>query len=302
MLLNTPSSLVDYDKLKSDIRAIQTSDDAGKQVALANLPETTGDQFLDGKLEQLRYLAGPTGQVASEGDGNMADVIKEINAYIQGQEQKESAANCFNWTRYAAKLETETSPASKKKKKTKANPFRVLMGMVGKLLDHGVPKPTIVRHVAKNTQFDEQTVDRCVDIVRNYNKKKTRVDEEVEMAGPSDNDSKETQDEPGKKELEASFNYERWVESQRKSGTARDLYDAEPQWEKRSTAELFARLQWLHSLMGYGADTAMGDQRKAADKQGANGQIAKINGELERRGFNNEEITSLLTVRDARKD
>jgi hypothetical protein len=33
----------------------------------------------------------------------------------------------------------------KKKKKTRGNPFRVLMGKVGKLLDHGVEKNDIVR-------------------------------------------------------------------------------------------------------------------------------------------------------------
>ena len=62
----------------------------------------------------------------------------------------------------------------KKKKKTRGNPFRVLMGKVGKLLDHGVEKNDIVRYLAKLKYWNNETIERAVDIVRDYNKKKKK--------------------------------------------------------------------------------------------------------------------------------
>ena len=61
---------------------------------------------------------------------------------------------------------------TKKKKKTRGNPFRVLMGKVGKLLDHGIEKNDIVRYLAKLKFWNKETIERAVDIVRDYNKKK----------------------------------------------------------------------------------------------------------------------------------
>jgi len=60
----------------------------------------------------------------------------------------------------------------KKKKKTRGNPFRVLMGKVGKLLDHGIEKNDIVRYIAKLKYWNKETIERAVDIVKDYNKKK----------------------------------------------------------------------------------------------------------------------------------
>jgi hypothetical protein len=52
----------------------------------------------------------------------------------------------------------------KKKKKTRGNPFRVLMGKVGKLLDHGVEKNDIVRYISKLKYWNKETVERAIDI------------------------------------------------------------------------------------------------------------------------------------------
>lgn len=313
--MNSPGGsdgLVDYDKLKTTLRDLQNATPDKANIVMQQLPESTGDEFLDSKIEALKYLTGYTGSVKSEGDGNMADVISEIQTYLESKPKETPdnnnnntsngvamAENSFNWIRYSQKKPSGagTTPVSKKKKKTKANPFRVLMGMVGKLLDHGVPKPTVVRHVTKNTSFDEATVDRAVDIVREYNRKKLHHDNAVE----------EVEMEEGKtppKSVESCFNYQRYVEAQKASdaGESRALYSYEPQWEKRSTSELFARVSWLNSLMGYDTNSHLGDGRKASDKQGANAQLDKIKSELKRRGFSQEEIDSLLEVRGATKE
>lgn len=308
MLLNSPGGsdgLVDYDKLKTTLRELQNADSKKMSVVMQQLPQSTGDEFLDSKIEALKYLAGPTGAVKSEGDGSMSTVIQEIQTYISDKSSETQkpqngvamAENSFNWVRYSqTKNQAKVNPSSKKKKKTKANPFRVLMGMVGKLLDHGVPKPTVVRHVTKNTSFDESTVDRAVDIVREYNRKKQH----------NENDSEEEikmQEGETPKKIKSAFNYARFIEAQKaeNAGSSRELYNAEPQWEKRSTAELFSRLTWLNSLMGYDAKNPMGDGKKAADKQGANSHIDTITSELKHRGFSQEEIDAQLHIKTVAK-
>jgi hypothetical protein len=65
-----------------------------------------------------------------------------------------------------------TSQVIKKKKKTRGNPFKVLMGKVGKLLDHGLSKNQITRYLAKQKYWNNDTIEKAVDIVKDYNKKK----------------------------------------------------------------------------------------------------------------------------------
>jgi hypothetical protein len=68
----------------------------------------------------------------------------------------------------------KTAQVTKKKKKTRGNPFKVLMGKVGKLLDHGLTKTQIVRKVKKDINFNDDTIKKAIDIVKEYNKKKKR--------------------------------------------------------------------------------------------------------------------------------
>lgn len=69
---------------------------------------------------------------------------------------------------------TRTSQIIKKKKKTRGNPFKVLMGKVGKLLDHGLNKNQVVKHIARLKFWNKETVEKAVDIVKDYNRKKYR--------------------------------------------------------------------------------------------------------------------------------
>jgi len=146
----------------------------------------------------------------------------------------------------------------KKKKKTRGNPFRVLMGKVGKLLDHGIEKKDIVRYLAKQKFWGNETIERAVDIVRDYNKKKKK----------DSADDKEVKEE---KKASTDINVK----------TAALDYDEEPNWEKRSTAELIYNAYYLDGVL---------NDKDAASKDGAAAELKKIKTELKKRGESLEEL------------
>jgi len=152
----------------------------------------------------------------------------------------------------------------KKKKKTRGNPFRVLMGKVGKLLDHGIEKKDIVRYLAKQKFWGNETIERAVDIVRDYNKKKKQ----------DSNDDKKVKEEKEEKE-------EKKASAEVNVKTAAYDYDTEPNWEKRSTAELIYNAYYLDGLL---------DDKDAASKDGAAAELKKIKTELKNRGESLEEL------------
>ena len=147
----------------------------------------------------------------------------------------------------------------KKKKKTRGNPFRVLMGKVGKLLDHGIEKKDIVRYLAKEKIWNNETIERAVNIVRDYNKKKKQ---------DSDKDTE--------------------VKEEKKKASSESLvkiagldYDAKPEVEKESTATLISRAYYLDDLLA---------DKNAASKEGASSELKKIKAELKKRGESLEDL------------
>ena len=149
----------------------------------------------------------------------------------------------------------------KKKKKTRGNPFRVLMGKVGKLLDHGIEKKDIVRYLAKQKFWTNETIERAIDIVRDYNKKKKQ----------DSDDDKQVKEEKKEKKAAAETNLK----------TAGLDYDEEPVWEKRSTAELIYNAYYLDGLL---------NDKDAESKNGAAAELKKIKTELKKRGESLEEL------------
>ena len=146
----------------------------------------------------------------------------------------------------------------KKKKKTRGNPFRVLMGKVGKLLDHGIEKKDIVRYLAKQKFWGNETIERAVDIVRDYNKKKKQ----------DSDDDKEVKEE---KKASTEVNVR----------TAGLDYDAETDWEKRSTAELIYNAYYLDGVLA---------DKDSASKENASAELKKIKTELKKRGESLEDL------------
>lgn len=155
----------------------------------------------------------------------------------------------------------------KKKKKTRGNPFRVLMGKVGKLLDHGVEKRDIVRYLAKLKYWNNETIERAVDIVRDYNRKKERKDRD--------------EDKNEKKSSNNSF-----------VKTA-NIYEKQADFNKRSTGELVMRACFLMDLLEVDKNTRQGDFKDPVDKSGAKEQLKNIKKALVERGFDKEELSNL---------
>jgi hypothetical protein len=191
----------------------------------------------------------PTPQELASRMKHKLNHIKDVNS--QQSEKVGSTIMAFN----------SRQAQVKKKKKTRGNPFRVLMGKVGKLLDHGLEKKDIVRYLSKQKYWNGETIERAVDIVRDYNKK-------------IKNDSKDEKDEKPKKASQES-----------NVKVASYDYDTKPDFGKRSTPELISRAYYLDDLLAYNKDTPQGDFKEAASKEGAKEELAKVKTELKNRGM-----------------
>jgi hypothetical protein len=168
------------------------------------------------------------------------------------------------------------------KKKTRGNPFRVLMGKIGKLLDHGVEKNDIVRFLAKLKYWNKETIERAVDLVRDYNKKKNRETNKEK----SIKEQKNIKDKV-KNELEKHASAENIIR------TAGLDYDAEPDYSKSSTAELIMRTMYLSDLLVVDKNTKQGDFKDPISKKGVAQKLSAIKKALTDRGFDKEELENL---------
>ena len=172
----------------------------------------------------------------------------------------------------------------KKKKKTRGNPFRVLMGKVGKLLDHGVEKNDIVRYISKLKYWNKETIERAIDIVKEYNKK-------LEKGKNKDEKSEKSEKTTDDADLDKIVKEK--VDKNASVKTASLNYDAKPNFKKRSTPELIMRACFLMDLQDYSKTTKQGDFKDAADKKGVSEELKQIKAALTDRGFDKEELSNL---------
>lgn len=172
----------------------------------------------------------------------------------------------------------------KKKKKTRGNPFRVLMGKVGKLLDHGVEKNDIVRYISKLKYWNKETIERAIDIVKEYNKK---------LEKGKDKDEKSEKSEKTTDDADLDKIVEEKVDKNASVKTASLNYDAKPNFKKRSTPELIMRACFLMDLQDYSKTTKQGDFKDAADKKGVSEELKQIKAALTDRGFDKDELSNL---------
>lgn len=258
---------VTKDEMRQLIKKIKASD--GNFSELSNEVTLTADKVQDSDLRhQLDKLSKALlmsnnnetrtkDPITKELDPSYSDIANKIEeTYLV------EAKNVYNNSKTAQ---------VKKKKKTRGNPFRVLMGKVGKLLDHGVDKNDIVRYISKLKYWNKETIERAVDIVKEYNKKLEK--------------GKDKDDETKKKANTVNLS-----ESVKTAGLN---YDSKPNFEKRSTPELIMRACFLMDLQDYSKTTKQGDFKDAADKKGVSEELKQIRTALTNRGFDKEELSNL---------
>lgn len=175
------------------------------------------------------------------------DLINNLQATKQADHM-----NKFNFYKFSQK-----APQDKKKKR--GNPFRVLMGKVGKLLDHGMNKRTIVRYLMKEGTWSEEIIDKAVKIVKDYNKKQHHKP---------------------------------------KKATAQTLIQEAPELErmkydysKRSTPELITSLLWLKSLDSANPNNTF--EKEVEDRSGVKNMIKNIKSALKNRGMSDDQLNQL---------
>jgi len=210
-------------------------------------------------------------------------------------------------TEYADKIEREflaevkavynfrqSQKVQQKKKKTRGNPFRVLMGKVGKLLDHGVEKNDIVRTIAKLKYWEKPMIEKAVEIVQDYNRKQRTKKDDGEKTAL--NEKNVNLDELKKQNEEVIDTYDQikdLTSEGKKTKTAAIDYDRKPDFKKRSTGELIARTCYLLDLQDYSKNTKQGDFKDPDSKKGITEELKQIKSALVDRGFDKEDLSML---------
>jgi hypothetical protein len=234
--------------------------------------------------------------ITQELDPSYSDIANKIE-----QTYLSEAKNVYNNSKTAQ---------VKKKKKTRGNPFRVLMGKVGKLLDHGVEKSDIVRYISKLKYWNKETIERAIDIVKEYNKKLEQDKDKDEKSEKSEKSEKtadtvdlgklvKQKEEVERKTKDVEETIEMINDTEEKGNKNASVkiaslnYDAKPNFEKRSTPELIMRACFLMDLQDYSKTTKQGDFKDAADKKGVSEELKQLKAALKDRGFDKEELSNL---------
>lgn len=217
--------------------------------SLSNGTQIKNPQFDDPNIQS-------SGNFSMNTNTLIQDLIDELKS---GERISESS---FNFKKYS---QSKTPPAAAKddKKKSRGNPFRVLMGKVGKMLDHGLERRDIVRFLVKEKIWNEETIEKSIKIVKEYNKKK-----HLKSKGNTKEAQTLQQDAP------------EWPRS--------DAVD----YSKKSTPDLIASILWLNSLMKVKPERA--DVKEVEDRSGVKTMIRNIRSELIKRGMAEAELSSLL--------
>jgi len=205
--------------------------------------------------------------------------------YINGDSKM--ASEKYNFKKFSAekdeeeakgpKTSYEKEQTEKEKRKGKGgNPFRVLMGIVGKLLDKGWNQQDVVRHVKRHTKFQAKTIKECVKIMKQYNKKKER--DRIEKKSRSFN----------LKEVFAATAIERAERKVELGG----IYDIEQDFQKKSTRELQSRLYYLECASNF--DEASDNDTRTNGPKGnlssVSEEITKVVSALKNRGWSDKDV------------
>ena len=214
-------------------------------------------------------------QIAQEAGWEVEELIKEA-------EEREAGGSPLEAHAGKKKEDEERDPLKKKKR---GNPFKVLMGKAQKMLDHGASKKDIVNKF--KSKWDPDTISRCVDIVKDYNRRKKRKE------GPKKTDS---------------FNFKAHMErtaSERPGFKYRDserresIYDITSEPGMQSTMELLTRMIYLRNASNFNIELSNenpGGIDHEVNKGGAKDQLDAVMAELKRRGYEDDDLSPLVEV------
>lgn len=281
--------------LRELIQEVKSCHDSEKQAIcdkISDVADKVNDKRLRSRLNKLSSALmmanDPRKKTKDPDTGKYDPTYIDIANKIEKEYLSKEKSKVYNFREAAV---------TKKKKKTRGNPFRVLMGKVGKLLDHGIEKNDIVRYLAKLKFWNKETIERAVDIVRDYNKKKKSKDDDSSEKNVREsvsteslvNDAKEVAE--GKDELSDAV--KELDEIEKRTSTASLDYEKKPDYTKRSTPELIMRACFLLDLQDYDKNTPQGHGKDAADKKGIKQEIKFIKQALIARNFDKEDLKNL---------
>jgi hypothetical protein len=236
------------------------------------------EKAMDVNADPLRQTRNPSdGEVEPLAQDIAKDIAERIRQYMKTS--KELTPDNEQGIKQVEAQKKQKDEDDRTKKKTRGNPFRVLMGQVGKLLDHGMKKRDITKYLLRKKYWNEETIGKAINIVKDYNRKKRGKDKKETKAFNLNNYRTSQFIDNEQTELmniipfRNSKNNEEWT----------------PDYDKRSTAELFARASWLKSVKSFTGDKHS-EGRKVANLGNTAQQLRTIRAALKRRGFSEEEL------------
>jgi hypothetical protein len=337
----------DYSKVEEFLSRIRTLNGEGMQANAAtalSLAQQYSDQNSHGRLSDslyalfnaMKYNSDPMRVTAGlpNPKDTIAQVEKEIRVNKDAQKDAQAAPKMAAAKTPSKGATSKSSGASAqnnaqqpyKKKKHRGDPFKVLMGMVDKLLRRNVKPRRIIRYLEQDGVFDRSTIEHAVDVVLDYAKDKERdaIKEKGYANGDSElgNDPTMERDVPGsgsgvektdeKARRATSFNYARhlrtaankkdeeslesMIRKEFKDTEVGDqdlpkLYTERPEWKTRSDADLISTARWMASVKHWKKDAPQNDARRDADdKSGVAATLKAVKAELKSRGYTDAEI------------
>ena len=200
-------------------------------------------RFFDAIAQNNMGLSPDQGRQVMDAANQYITQLKSVD--IVEDESKEKVAS-FNLARMAAKKAPPKTSYEKEQdegevdhsmsKGKHGNPFKVLLGMIGKAKSKGWSDIKVIRHIQKTTGFKEDDlIKKALKIVKDRSKKEHRQKSEGVVASSNFN----------LRRMANSMEMERAAEGIEPVG----LYAIEPDLTKRSTRELMDRIFYLTSCM-----------------------------------------------------
>jgi hypothetical protein len=234
-------------------------------------------RFLTLHIENQSGLLTGKDQNSYEIRNKANQYLSQINSYINEEGGNKMAYNFLLLKKVSAKSKEKDEEEEKEKKtsyeeeeedkdkKHGGNPFKVLMGIVGKLLDKGWNQQDITRHIKRNTKFNSETIKECVKIMKGYNRKRER------------------------EKTSSSYNFKN-IFAQKEEYRI----DWENDFDKKSTRELIIRLKYLVDAKDFDESKDNGTRTNGikGDLSSISGEIKKIEAALKNRGFSEKDINN----------